>query len=370
MTEVPYVDFPRQYEDQREQILAIVDDVFSKGSFVGGREVELLEDDLCAYTGSVAAVAVNSGTDALILSLRAAGIGPGAEVITQPNSFIASTGAIVAVGATPVFVDVMADQNISPDLIEAAITAKTRAIMPVHLTGRMADMPRIMAIARLHGLIVIEDAAQAMGSRRDGSMAGTIGHFGCLSAHPLKNLNAAGDAGFILTDDRAAAEQLRLIRSHGLAGRDLVREFGVVSRLDVLQAAIIRFRLRHLDHVIERRRRNVALYRAHLDPESVFWPPCRKEEFNTFHTFVIQAARRDDLKRHLADGGIGSAVHYPTPIHLQPAAAEFGYAMGDFPVAEEQAGRILSLPVHQYLNEQQIIHVAETVNAFYREAGP
>jgi len=362
---VPYVDFPLQYMEEKENLQAIVERVFSNGVFVGGGDVDELEDKLCNYTSAAHAVALNSGTDALILCLRVAGIGSGDEVITAPNSFIASVSAIVQSGATPVFADVLDDQNIDPAAIERAITNRTKAILPVHLTGRIADMNPIMELAKRHGLIVIEDAAQAFGSRYDGNMSGTIGHFGCISAHPLKNLNAAGDAGFVLTDDDKAAERLRRIRSHGLVDRDTSLEFGTVSRMDTLQAAVLAYRMGKLDDIIEKRRKNVSLYRSLLDPRFVFWPPCRDIEFNTFHTFVIQVDKRDSLKDFLQEKGVASAIHYPVPIHLQPAARDLGFGPGSFPVTEHQAGRILSLPVHQFLKDGQIRYVAETINKFY-----
>jgi dTDP-4-amino-4,6-dideoxygalactose transaminase len=293
-------------------------------------------------------------------------IGPGDEVITAPNSFIASAAAIVQVGARPVFVDVLDDQNLDPDGIEAAIGPRTRAVMPVHLTGRVAAMDRICAIARRHGLAVVEDAAQSMGSRLCGRASGTFGDAGCFSAHPLKNLNAVGDAGFLITDDAAVARRVRLLRNHGLADRDTVTEWGVVSRLDTLQAAVLMHRLERLPSIVARRRRSARLYQSLLDAGHVFCPPCRPQEFNSFHTFVVQVDCRDGLQAYLADQGIGTAIHYPVPIHQQPAAVELGYRRGDFPVAEWQAGRIVSLPVHQSLDPGDIAYVAETINAFYR----
>lgn len=236
--------------------------------------------------------------------------------------------------------------------------------MPVHLTGRVADMGPLMEIARENGLAVIEDAAQSIGSRYDGQLAGSIGDVGCFSAHPLKNLNACGDAGFLSTDRDDVADYARLVRNHGLADRNTVTRFGTVSRMDSLQAAILEFRLGRLAETIERRRANAALYRSLLDPELAFSPPCRNIEFNTFHTFVIQVDHRDALRAHLGEVGIGTAIHYPVPIHLQPAAAPLGHGAGDFPMTEAQARRILTLPIHQGLDEAQIERVAATVNQF------
>jgi dTDP-4-amino-4,6-dideoxygalactose transaminase len=363
---VPYVDIAAQFAEERERLLPLVERVLAAGHYVGGAEVEALEAAIARDCGVAHCVGVASGTDALVLSLRALGIGRGAEVITAPNSFIATAAAIVQAGARPVFADVLDDQNLDPDRIEAAITPATAAVMPVHLTGRVAAMDRICAVARRHGLAVVEDAAQSMGSRYGGRSSGTWGDVGCFSAHPLKNLNALGDAGFLVTEDADLARRVRRLRNHGLVDRNKVAEWGVVSRLDTLQAAVLLHRLERLPAIVARRRGNAELYRALLDREHVFWPPCRPEEFNTFHTFVVQVEARDALQARLADQGIGTAIHYPVPIHLQPAAAELGYRRGDFPVAERQAGRILSLPVHQSLHPDDIAHVAATINSFYR----
>jgi dTDP-4-amino-4,6-dideoxygalactose transaminase len=365
--DIPYVNLPAQADEQMPELAAIFEKVVRRGSFVGvGAEIERLERRLAEYCGTREAVALNSGTDALFLALKVAGIGPGDEVITPPNSFIASTAVIVHLGARPVFVDVLADQNIDPAAVERAITPRTRAIMPVHLTGRVCRMDRIMDIAERHRLVVIEDAAQSVGSMFQGRKSGSFGHFGCFSAHPLKNLNALGDAGFVTTNDAAAAARMRRLRTHGMADRETVEEWGFVSRMDVLHAAILDYRLDKLPEVIAKRRENAALYQRLLKHEKIFVPPCRQDEFNTFHTFVIQAERRDDLQRHLRAIGIKTAIHYPVPIHLQPAAASLGYRKGDFPATESQAERILTLPVNQYMSAQDVEAVAGEVLAFYR----
>ncbi len=365
MRRVPYVDLAAQFAEERDAILALTEKVYAGGHWVGGPEVEIFEKAVSGYLGAKHAVALSSGTDALILGLRALGIGPGDEVITPPNSFVSSTAAIALLGATPVFADVLDDQNIDPARIEAAISPKTRAIMPVHLTGRVAAMGRIMEIAANHGLAVIEDAAQSVGSTMDGKKGGTFGDVGCFSAHPLKNLNAAGDAGFAVTDDAGLAERIRRLRNNGLADRGTVAEWGRVARMDSLQAAILSHRLGKLDEVIAGRRDNAALYHALLDPKHVFTAPERGSEFNTYHTFVVQVDRREDLIEHLANKGIEVAVHYPVPLHLQPAAGDLGYKPGDFPMAEAQAGRILSLPIHQFMNVDDIRYVADALNGFY-----
>ncbi len=364
--QVPYVALGQQFAAEAAALLPRLQQTLASGQWVAGPEVAELETRLAERLGARDCIGVGSGTDALILSLRALGIGPGDEVITAPNSFIATASAIVHVGATPVFADVLPDQNIDPERVEAAVTARTRAILPVHLSGRAAHMPELLAIARRHGLRVIEDAAQAIDARLNGQAAGTFGDLGCFSCHPLKNLNAAGDAGFILANDSDVAQRLRRLRSNGLVDRETALEWGVVSRLDSLQAAVLLERLPALDGVTEARRRNAHAYRARLTGvPQVFTPPCRLEEHNVFHTFVIQVERRDELQEFLRERGIGTAIHYKIPIHLQPAARALGYAPGAFPVAERQAQRILSLPVHQFLNQADVEYVATSIREFF-----
>lgn len=365
---VLHVDLRSQAEEHLQELVLLITEGIKSGVYVGGDAVERFEARTASLCGTRAAIAVNSGTDALILALRVAGVGPGDEVVTAPNSFIATAAAIAHVGARPVFADVLPDQNIDPEAVAQAITPRTRALLPVHLTGRVCHMDRLMSLAAAHGLALIEDAAQAVGSRLDGRPSGSFGHFGCFSAHPLKNLNAMGDAGFITTNDTAAAERLRRLRNHGLRDRGTADEWGYVSRMDTLQALVLSYRLEHLDNVIARRRANVARYRARLAaaPE-VFIPPCRPVEFNTFHTLVAQCERRDGLRDHLTRRGVRTAIHYPVPIHLQPAATYLGYGLGSFPVTETQARCILTLPVHQYLTPDDIDRVCDAILAFYRE---
>ena len=363
--DIPYVNLPAQGREQLEDLKKILEQVVLRGSFVGTHDdLAALEKRLAEYCGTAEAVALNSGTDALFLSMKVAGIGEGDEVITPPNSFVASTATIVQLGAKPVFADVLSDQNVDPEKIARAITPRTRAIMPVHLTGRICQMDEIMEVANKHGLVVIEDAAQAIGSMYKGRLAGSIGHFGCFSAHPLKNLNALGDGGFVTTNDREAAARIRRLRAHGMANRATIEEWGLVSRMDTLQAAVLNYRLDKLPDVIAKRRANAALYQKLLHHERMYVPPCRNEEFNTFHTFVVQVDKRDQLQAHLKEIGIKTAIHYPVPIHLQPAARALGHRMGDFPMTERQAERILTLPVNQYMNPSDVETVAREVVAF------
>lgn len=367
---IPYVDLAAQYNAERALIHECVDEVFSAGRFVGGPRIFELEAALAQYVGAQEAVALSSGTDALMLALHVAGVGPGDEVITAPNSFVASAAAIVHVGARPVFVDVREDMNIDPDLVEAAITPRTKAILPVHLTGRICAMDDLQQIAGRRQLTLIEDAAQAFGARFHGRAAGTLGLLGCFSAHPLKNFNAAGDAGFITTDDAELAARVRRLRSHGQINRDQISEWGVNARMDVLQAVLMLRRLPLVAAITEARRRNAMLYQEGLAarPEIIL-PTCRPHEFNVFHTFIVQTPRRDALQNFLHRRGVGTAIHYPIPIHLQPPGRALGYGPGSFPVAERQAATILSLPIHQHLAPDDIANVIDSVHAFFSTQG-
>ncbi len=363
---VSFNDFPAQWAAERAELLPRIEAVFAKGDFVGGGEIGRLEAKLAQHFGARHVVALNSGTDALLFGLVAMGVGRGDEVITPSNSFVASTAAIAHVGATPVFADVADDQNLDPDAVAAAITPRTKAIMPVHLTGRMAEMDPLVAIAERHGLKIIEDAAQAAGALYHGRAPGAFGAVGCFSTHPLKNLNAAGDGGFVTTDDDAIAKRITLLRSHGLATRDSVVEFGFASRMDTLQAAVLSYRLELLEGVVAKRNANAALYRELLDPALVYHPAPRANVRDAYHLFVIQTDHRDALQAHLAEQGIGSKIHYPVPIHRQPAAQRFASIQRSLPNTERQSDRILSIPINQHLTRDDIVHVAETINSFLR----
>ncbi|MFM2130061.1 MAG: hypothetical protein RL477_1607, partial [Pseudomonadota bacterium] len=301
---VPFIDLAQRYQEEREEILACVDRVLSKGHVVLTEELGEFESQVAAYTGARHCVGLNSGTDALMIGLWAMGIRKGDEVITTPVSFVASTGAIVHVGARPIYADVRDDQNIDPSEIEKKITPRTKAIMPVHWIGRVADMDAIMDIARRHDLKVIEDAAQTMGAYYKGRHGGTFGNVGAISAHPLKNLNALGDGGMLLTDDDEIAHSARLYRNHGQEGRDNTVIFGVNSRLDVLNAEVLKFRLTRLKDVVDKRRRNADLYRRLLKPGHVYIPPEQAHEQVSYVMFIVQADDRDRLQAYLADKGV------------------------------------------------------------------
>ena len=362
--DIPYVNLAAQWEMEKKDLLPIIEEVMSSGWFIGGKHVDNFEEQTAQFCGVKHCVALNSGTDALVCGLIALGVGRGDEVITPPNSFIASTAAIAHIGAVPVFADVLADQNIDPSKVEEVITDRTKAIMPVHLTGRVARMAEINEIASRHNLGVIEDAAQSIGSKIDGVNSGAAGDVGCFSAHPLKNLNASGDAGFLVTDNSEIADRVRSMRSHGLVGRNIVEQFGYVSRMDALQAAILCYRLERLPEVIDRRRQNAMRYFDKLKVLDLQLPHEAENEFNTYHTFVIQLERRDELADFLKARGIETAIHYPVPIHLQPASKYLGHAKGDFVATEEQADRILTLPVHQYLDDAIIDQICSAISEF------
>lgn len=364
---IPYVDLASQWAECESELLPVILEVLRSGVYVSAEAVEAFEKRVCEYLKIDYCVAVNSGTDALVCALLAAGVRPGTEVITTANSFIASTAVICHVGATPIFVDVLDDQSMDPDKISDAITDKTAAVMPVHLTGKVSQMDRIMEICTGAGLPVIEDAAQCIGAKHSGVFGGTIGDVGCFSAHPLKNLNAIGDSGFIVTRKGDYAEKIKLMRNHGLADRNTVERFGYVSRMDVLQAAALNWKLENqLDSVNERRRLNARFYDESLT--SALRKPYESEnDWAVYHTYVIQTDERDALQQHLNSKGVGSAIHYPIPIHKQPAyTRKFGeYDLFPLDNTERQAHQILSLPIHQNLSSEQTARITEVVNDFF-----
>ena len=366
-SKVPYVNLKKQWLEERNELLPIIDKVFQSAQFVGGDELDKFEENIAKFCGVKYSVALNSGTDALMFALHLSGIGRGDEVITPPNSFIASTSAIVHVGATPVFVDVLPDQNLDPSKIEEAITNSTKAIMPVHLTGRMCDMDSIMQLANRYNLVVIEDAAQSIGSKYKERTSGSIGNIGCFSTHPLKNLNAYGDGGFIKTNDYDIYNQSKLLRNHGMANRNIVNQFGNVSRMDNVQAAILNYRLSKLDEVTQKRRSNARIYIDEINMPEMYIPEDKVDEFNTYHTFVVQTKYRDKLKAYLSSKGIDTAIHYPVPIHLQPASKKLGYKAGDFPITEKQSKEILTLPINQHLTGVELEFIISSINQFQEE---
>jgi len=365
---VPFVNLTLQHQRIREPIIASVGKVLDHGCFILGPEVTAFEDRFASLSGTGYAVGVDNGTSALFLAIRSLGIGPGDEVITVPNSFLASASAIALTGARPVFVDVRDDFTMDWTLLEAAISPRTRAIMPVHLTGRPADMYPILEIAERHRLHVVEDCAQAVGARYHGQPVGSFGIAGCFSLHPLKNLNALGDGGIVVTSDPQTAAWLGKARNHGLKNRDECEFWSPNCRLDTLQAAMLLVKLDFLEEWTEKRRTIAAYYRRAL-AGFVEVPFERTHERCVYHTFVIQSDRRDELRRHLESCGIETKIHYPIPIHLQPAATELNYGPGSFPKAEQQAQRILSLPIYPELREEEMELVAASIKQYLGKDG-
>ena len=366
LEEIPYINLSAQWEEEKKDLLPIIEKILSSGQYVGGKEIEKFENEITKHTSTKYAVALNSGTDALTLALSLSNVKRGDEVITTPNSFIASTGAITHLGAVPVFVDVDSDMNVNVNKIEEVITSKTKVIMPVHLTGRVCKMDKIIDIANKYKLLIVEDAAQSIKSKYRNNFAGSFGHVGCFSTHPLKNLNACGDSGFITTNSEEVYLKALSLRNHGLINRDHVENFGYVSRMDTLQAGILNYRLKKVDEIIKKRRNNAKIYLENLNNNKILLPYESDQEFNTYHTFVIQYSRRNELQNHLKKNNIATAIHYPIPIHLQPASKIFGHKIGDFPETERQSNEILTIPIHQFLTNNQLEKIILTINKFVK----
>lgn len=365
---IPYVDLALQNTLIKDELLAAVGSVLESGQLIIGGEVRQFEARFAEWCGVAHAVGVNSGTDALIIALRALGVGEGDEVITTANSFVTTASSVACVGAKPVFVDVRDDFNIDPDLIEAAITANTKAIIPVHLTGRPADMGPIMKIAKRHGLFVIEDCAQAVCAEISGRRVGSFGDVGCFSLHPLKTLNACGDGGVLVTNNPDFVARFKLYRDNGIHNRNFCKVWSSNSRLDTVQAAMLLVKMKYTAQWIKARRDNADLYRTFLaGVAQVKCPVDREGEFATYHTFIIQAENRDKLQTNLAEQGIETCIHYPIPIHLQEAAKDLGYKEGDLPVTERQSKAILSLPVYPELARENIQYIAKCIQEFYQK---
>lgn len=364
MKNIKFVNLPAQFNSLGEEIPKKISEVLQSGDYILGNELKRFEQDFANYCKCRNAIGVGNGTDALFLAMKALDIGHGDEVITTPNSFVATAGAIVASGAKPVFVDVRDDFNINPHKIKEAITKKTKAIIPVHLTGRPADMKTILDTANQHEILVIEDAAQAVGALYNNQRTGSFGIAGCFSFHPLKTLNAYGDGGAITTNNIDLYERLIKIRNHGLKNRDECDFFGYNSRLDNIQAAILNIKLKYLDNWNKRIREIAKLYKENLQ-DIVKVPIDRSGEESVYHTFIILCEKRDELQQYLLGQGIETKVHYPTPIHLQQAASSLGYKQGDFPQAEMQAKKILSLPIYPELTEDEVKTVCNKIRTFY-----
>jgi dTDP-4-amino-4,6-dideoxygalactose transaminase len=359
---VPFLDLKRQYASIKEELDQAVFSVLSHTKFILGPEVQGFEEKVAQYCGTKFAVGVASGTDALLLSLRACGVGPEDEVITTGFSFFATAGVISRLGAIPVYVDIDPDTyNIAPDEIEGKITPKTKAIMPVHLFGQCADMDPIMEVARKHNIKVVEDAAQAIGSEYKGKKAGNLSDFGCFSFFPSKNLGAAGDGGMVVTNDQEMADLVRILRVHGSKPKYYHSIVGYNSRLDALQAAILGVKLKYLDEWTKKRREHAEVYNAAFKDIDVVTP--KEEEFNyhIYNQYTIALKERDRLREVLKEKGIGHDVYYPVPLHLQECYRSLGYKEGDLPVTEEKAGEVVSIPVYPELTEEEQNFVIETI---------
>jgi len=357
---IPLLDLNAQYASIRDEVREAVDRVLDSQRFILGPEVEAFEREIAEYCGCAHAIGVSSGTDALLVTLMALDIKAGDEVITPAYSFFATAGAIARLGATPVFVDIDANTfNIDAARMESRITERTKAILAVHLYGQLADMDEIRHFAAHHGIPVIEDAAQAIGAERNGQRAGAIGDAGCLSFFPSKNLGGAGDGGMVTTNDPELAERVRMLRNHGFRTRYDNELLGGNFRLDAIQAAVLRVKLRHLDAWTDARRRNAAQYREQL-PGGVVLPAERPGK-HTYNQFVIRHPRRDALMQHLKNEGIGCEIYYPIPLHLQRCFESLKYEPGNFPVSEQAAKETLALPIYPELTPEMIQRVCAAI---------
>jgi len=366
MRSIAMLDLRGEYALFREEIRAAVDPVLESQQFIGGPAVAEVEEAIRTRYGVAHAIAVGSGTDALLCTLMALGIGRDDEVIVPSFTFFATAGTVWRVGAKPVFVDIDPRTfNMDATKVEQAVTSKTRAIMAVHLFGQCADMDAINVVAARHGLKVIEDAAQAIGATYRGKKAGTMGIFGCFSFFPSKNLGGAGDGGFITTDDPALAERLTVLREHGSKPKYYHSVIGINSRLDALQAAIVLVKLPHLEKWHQGRRRNAAFYTGAFAGLPLATPFVREDCASIYNQYVVRTPRRDALREHLARKGIGNEVYYPVPLHLQKCYASLGQKAGAFPHSEAAAKETAALPIYSQLTEAQLSEVVAAVREFF-----
>ncbi|MEQ1883579.1 MAG: DegT/DnrJ/EryC1/StrS family aminotransferase [Bryobacteraceae bacterium] len=367
---VPLLDLQAQFTPMREEVLHEVTRVIDSQRFILGPDVEALEKDIAPYCGAKYAIGCANGTDALFLALLAHGIGHGDPVITTPYTFFATAGAISRIGARPVFVDIDPKTfNLDANQLEIVLRAnpEAKAILPVHLYGGAADMDPICKLATERGIPVIEDAAQAIGSEYKGRRVGSIGSIGCFSFFPSKNLGGFGDGGLLTTNDKALADKLMALRVHGTTGVYMHEWVGINSRLDALQAAVLRIKLRHLDAWSEGRRRNAELYRELLEDAPVQTPvPVGYQTRHIYNQFIIRVENRDNLKSYLGEQGIGTAVYYPLPLHLQNCFSYLGYRAGDFPESEKASKETLALPIFAELTREQIEYVSQAIRTFYQ----
>jgi dTDP-3-amino-2,3,6-trideoxy-4-keto-D-glucose/dTDP-3-amino-3,4,6-trideoxy-alpha-D-glucose/dTDP-2,6-dideoxy-D-kanosamine transaminase len=355
----------QQFADH-EVIWAKMREVVIRGDFTLGNEVDLLEKEYAQMSCTNHAIGVGSGTDAIFLSLKALGVGEGDEVITTAFTFYATVGAIVTAGAKPVFCDIGSDYNIDPLEIEAKITPATKAILPVHWSGKPCDMDAIEVIAQKHKLAIVGDACHAINANYKGRTVGSLGKLACFSFHPLKNLNIWGDGGIITTNSDELADKLRLMRNHGLAGRDECHMFAYNSRLDTIQAVVARHLLGKINHITRSRVAHADYFDRELcSVEQIIIPKRDNDIYQVYHIYSICCQRRNELQNYLIGNGVDAKVHYPIPMHLQPAADYLGHKKGDFPIAENIADTTISLPVHEFISRDQQDHVIRLIKAFY-----
>jgi len=366
LVQVPLMDLKSEYAALKPQMIEAIDDALSSMQLVLGPNVQQLEQRWAELVGVEYAIGVGSGTDALIIALKALGIGPGDEVITVGWTFIATIEAIILVGAQPVVVDIEPDYYcLNPELLKEAITTRTRAIIPVHVYGHPADMTAINAVAEGHNLKVIEDCAQAHMARYGGEAVGSLGDCGIFSFYMSKNLSGYGEGGIITTDDNELASQIRLLRNHGYTSKYEHEVIGYNSRLDEIQAAILNVKLRKLEWGNQRRRELAAIYDEMLADLPLIIPPVAPQVEHVYHLYTIRTPQRDALAAYLEEHDIGFATHYRSPAHLQPACRPYGLHIAELPVTEQAADEVLQLPIHPYLSEEQIEYVAETVRGFF-----
>jgi dTDP-4-amino-4,6-dideoxygalactose transaminase len=361
---IPFVNLSLQFKNLESELVNAFKEIGRSGTYIMGDQLSKFESEIASYCGTSYALGVSDGSNALFLSLKALGVGPGDEVITATNSFIATAWVIVACGAKPVLVDVADDFNIDPACVAAAITKRTRAIIPVHLTGRPAKMQELGVLAEKHDLRILEDAAQSIGAKYNGRKVGGLGDCAGFSLHPLKNLGVYGDGGVITTNDVEIYEKIKLLRNHGLVTRDKCEIWGFNSRLDTIQAEFASIKLRHLDRWNGRCREIASFYASRLEGV-VKVPPMAAHEECVFHNFVIRTDKRDELIIHLESRGVQTRIHYPIPIHLQQAAKNLGHLEGSFPQAERDAKTMLSLPIYPELTDSEIDYVATSILEFF-----
>lgn len=360
--QVKLIDLTEQYRKIREEVRAAIDEVCDEQSLILGPITERFERHLAAYCGTKYALGVSSGTDALLCSLMAMGVGPGDEVIVPPFTFFCTAGNVTRLGARPVFVDIEPDTfNLDPTKLEAAITPRTKVIIPVHLFGQCAAMEAINEVACRHGLLVLEDAAQAIGARRNGRRACSLGFAGCLSFYPTKNLGAFGDAGAICSDNAEFMEKCRLLRVHGSGHAYHHLMVGGMFRIATLQANVLDVKLKYLDGWHEARRRNAAVYDSFFDGSPVVRPRIAEGNWSVYNQYVVRVPQRDVVRQRLAERGIGTGVYYPVPLHLQPCYAGLGHREGEFPESERAAREVLALPIYPELPREHLEYVARTL---------